>query len=40
MKKAINAGLALASHNNSVVNSTLFDNVSVTPADPAGSGTP
>jgi uncharacterized repeat protein (TIGR03806 family) len=30
MKKALNAGLALASHNNSVVNSTLFDNVSVT----------
>ncbi len=34
MKKSINAGLALASHNNAVVNSTLFDSVSVT----AGSG--
>jgi mono/diheme cytochrome c family protein/regulation of enolase protein 1 (concanavalin A-like superfamily) len=30
MKKAINVGLALASHNNAVVNSTLFDNVTVT----------
>jgi len=38
MKKAIFAGLALASHNNTVVNSTLFDNVSVTTAAPAGPG--
>jgi hypothetical protein len=38
MKKAIFAGLALASHNNTVVNSTLFDTVSVTTAAPAGPG--
>jgi len=36
MKKTISAGLALASHNNSVANSTLFDNVTVTTAIPAG----
>ena len=38
MKKAIFAGLALASHNNTVVNSTLFDTVSVTTTAPAGPG--
>ena len=30
MKKTINAGLALASHNNAMVNSTLFDSVTIT----------
>jgi mono/diheme cytochrome c family protein/regulation of enolase protein 1 (concanavalin A-like superfamily) len=34
MKKAVTAGLALASHNNAVVNSTLFDNVTITTTTP------
>ena len=38
MKKAINVGLALASHNNAVVNSTLFDNVTVTIGNRTGPG--
>ena len=36
MPKAINAGLALASHNATTANSTLFDNVTVTPGAQTG----
>jgi len=31
MKKTIFVGLALSAHNNTALNSTLFDNVTVTP---------